>query len=489
MSEKGSEKSLKSRAVLALKWTGSEVLIRQVLQFGTAVYMAHQLSPEEFGTYALLAIFTDLGVLFIEGGFTTAILLKRETTKTDESTIFWFNILIAAVVSFILWVLAPIIAAFYNRPVLAPLLEVQTINMCIAAIGGTQHSLLTKKLEFKTPMLSATASIIFSSIVVCVLGFYGFGIWSLAAQNFTYNLVNTALLFILGGWRPHLLFSFRSLKEMFALGSFYMLTGFVTVLYARLYSLIIGKYYSVHDLGIYNRAENTKQLPVDLLQTILHRVATPLLVTAADEKDRLRRGLVMANQGIMFLNIPILIGLLATSDNVVPVLFGNQWQESVPFLYVLCLSGLFMPIIVVNSNILKAIGHSNLYFKLELFKRVVALVLVVVGLQFGIMGLAWSQVVGGVLNFWLSAYFSGKFLQYGIWKQTLDFLPVTLIATVMGVVVFAAGQVFEMPMSLLLLTQIAIGAFLYGGLCFLFKVNAYSVVLAAILKRRSGSPD
>ncbi|WP_268117737.1 MOP flippase family protein [Methylobacter sp. YRD-M1] len=484
MSSVYADNSLKKRSIRALIWTSSELFMRQGLQFGVAIFLARLLSPEEFGTVALLALFIGIGNVFIESGFSSALVQKQDISHADESTVFWFNSGMGILVAVLLWLVAPLIADFYQRPVLTPLMGVMALSVFISAIGGIQHTLLTKNLNFKAPMQASVAGSLLSGIVVCVLAYYGYSVWALAWQTLTYSAVTSSLLWLMSSWRPSLVFSIQSLKKMFGFGGYLMLTSLMDVTYNRFYALLIGKVYSIHDLGIYNRAENTKQIPADLLALLVYRVAFPLFSAAANDHERLKRGVVIALRGIMFLNVPIMLGLMVTADKVVPVLFGEQWTPAVPLLQVLCLAGLFWPLQAINLNVLKALGHSHLFFRLEVIKKVLGTLLILGGLYFGTMGLAWSQVIFSVVAFGINTFYTGKYLQYGVWNQILDFLPATIISITMAVAVFYAGQVINLSTNHLLLAQVALGIFVYWSLCSVCRITAYQDIMNVLMKRK-----
>ncbi|MGZ8261983.1 MAG: MOP flippase family protein [Methylotenera sp.] len=484
MPDRDAHSSLKRRSIKALIWTGSELLMRQVVQFGIAVYLARLLSPEEFGTVALLYLFIGIGTVFIESGFSSALVQKQDFTNLDVSTVFWFNLGMGASVAMLLWLVSPFIAEFYQRPVLTPLMGLLALSVFISAAGSIQNTLLTKNLNFKATMKASVVASLLSGIVVCVMAYYGYGVWALAWQTLINSVVRSSLLWLLSKWRPSLAFSIQSLKKMFGFGSYLMLSSLLDVGYNRFYSLLIGKIYGVHDLGIYNRAENTKQIPVDLLSMLLYRVAFPLFSAAANDCERLKRGMVLALRGIMFINVPMMLGLMVTSDKLVPVLFGDKWAPAIPILQVLCLAGVLWPLHVINLSVLKALGHSHLFFRLEVIKKILGTLFILVGLYYGIMGLAWSQVVFGIVAFWVNAFYTRKFLKYGVWKQMLDFLPVTIISIIMAVAVFYAGQVINLSTNGILSAQITLGAFIYWGLCRIFKVAAYRDIMDILMKRK-----
>lgn len=445
----------------AILWTGSELIMRQGLQLGIAIFLARMLTPEQFGTVALLYVFIGIGTVFIESGFPSALVQKQDITHTDESTVFWFNLVMGAVVAVLLVIIAPLIAQFFQQPILTDLMGVLAFSVFVSALGGIQHTLLTKQLNFKAPMQASVTASVMSGGVVCYLAYHGYGVWSLVWQTLANNLVTSCLLWLFSNWRPALVFSLESLKKLFGFGSYLMLTSLMDVVYNRFYGLIIGKIYSVHDLGIYNRAENTKQIPVDLLSMLMYRVAFPLFAATINDQKRLRRGVMIAIRGVMFLNVPIMLGMIVTCDKLVPIIFGQQWLPSVPILQVLCLSGALWPLHVINLNVLKALGHTNLMFRLEILKKILGLVFILVGFSYGIMGLAWSQVVFGVVAFWINSFYTERFLNFGFIKQFKEIFPVFIASGLMAVGVYQLDIVLIQPLGYKLGIEIVFGVLLY----------------------------
>ena len=424
--------SLRQRATSAAIWSGADVVLRQGLQFAVAVVLARLLSPEEFGTIALLYLFTGVAGVFVDSGFSAALIQKQDVTKVDESTVFWFNLLMGGITAFLLFLAAPWIAGFYELPIVEPLAWVMAANIFVTALGAIQSTLLTKQLDFRTQMKVGIFASIASSIIAIWMAAKGYGVWALAAQVLVASMCTTLLLWVLSPWRPGGVFSFYSARRLFGFGSYMMASGMLDMVYSRLYTVFVGKMFGVRELGFYNRADGTKQVPVGVLTGILSRVAFPAFSQVADSAVRLRRGVRLSVRMMMLANVPAMLGLIAVAEPLVLTLFGEDWLPVAPLLQVLCLAGIFWPLHVINLNVLMAQGHSSLFFRLEVIKKVIGVVLLLVAFPYGTMAIAWSTVAFGAVAFIINAYYSGKFLDYGAWSQAKDTFPILMISIAMN---------------------------------------------------------
>jgi len=475
--------TLKDKAVSATLWSGAETFLRQALQFAIAIILARLLTPEEFGTIALLYLFIGLASAFVDCGFASALIQRQDVTHTDESTVFWFNLAMGSIMAIGLWTFSPWIASFFGLPILIPLTRILAINVFISALGSIKGTLLTKRLDFKTQMKISASATLLSGLIAIWMAWRGFGVWALAWQTLTATLITTSLLWFLNSWRPSWIFSFDSTRRFFKFGSYLLFSSLLDIAYNRIYTLLIGKYFGVRDLGFYNRADSTKQFPVGLLTGVLSRVAFPIFSNAANDKKQLKRGVSQALRGIMLINVPVMLGLMATTKQVVFTLFGERWLPAVPIMQVLCLGGVLWPLHVINLNALMAQGYSNLFFRLEVVKKIIGTALIVVGALYGVMGIAWSQVVFGVMAFLINAHYSRRYLDYGAASQTMDFLPSLFISTIMACVVYMIGAILVWSMPLALLLKVSVGVSLYFVTCWLFRVQAFKEVLSIVGER------
>ena len=484
---------LKSRAINALLWSAADGFLRQGLQFTVSIVLARMLGPSEFGTIALLAIFTGIGTVLLDGGFSAALIQRQDVDRVDESTVFWFNLCIGLVVALALWALGPMIAAFYSQPILVPLMTVMALNVFLSGLGAIHATLLAKELNFRTLMKVGTAANIVSGGVAIWMAYKGFGVWALAIQAILMTGVSTLLLWSLHRWRPLSAFSRASVRKLFGFGGYHFASSMMEIIYSRLYTLLIGRFYNVRELGLYNNADNTKQMPCGFFTSILMRVAFPMFSAAADDKATLRRGVQVAARGMMLLNVPMMLGMAAVAKPLVLTLFGQNWLPMVPVLRVLCLVGVLWPLQVINLQVLMAQGHSRLMFRLEVIKKSIGLVLLVAGAFHGIMGIAWSQVLSSTVSFVINAHYSRRMLDYGAIDQTRDFLPI------LGVALAMAGIVYQLDLHLVLRPQVAlvlltcVGAIVFALLGWLLRLATVDEMIALyrsrLLVRQQTSKD
>ncbi|WP_442496799.1 lipopolysaccharide biosynthesis protein [Methylobacter sp. sgz302048] len=502
--------SLTHKSLSAVFWSGADVFLRQGLQFFVSILLARLLSPEEFGLLALLSIFTGIATLFIDSGLNSALVQRQDITRKDESTVFFFNLVTGLLVALGLGLSAPWIATFFEQPVLQakvhimatnlftmpwiatffeqPVLQgltyVMALNLFVGSLGSIQGALLTKALDFKTLMkINAVATLLSGVLAVC-LAWKGFGVWSLALQTLASTAISVTLLWLWHPWRPQWTFSLVSLRSLFRFGGFMLLSGLLDTLYTRLYSVIIGKLYSARQLGFYTRADNIQQLPVSVLTNVLNRVAFPVFSAAAADKARLALGMRKVLRIIMLFNVPAMLGLMAVAEPLVITLIGEKWLPSVPILQVLCLAGMIWPLHALNLNVLMAQGHSNLFFRIEVIKKIISIAAIVTASFYGVMAIVWSEVIAAALCFPINAYYTGVFLGYSAWKQTLDILPYLAVSMLMMLVIWPIHIYFTFHPAAQLGLMIGVGAFVYLLACHLLRLTAFNESWTLLVQRR-----
>lgn len=455
---------LKERALSASLWSGADIVFRQGTQFVVSIVLARLLTPGEFGTVALLALFTGIATVFVDGGFSVALIQRGDVDRTDESTVFWFNLVTGGVVSLCLLGAAPLIASFYRMPVLLPLTIAMACNVFIGSLGAIHSTLLSKRLNFVAQMKVGCVATLISGVLAILLARSGFGVWALAAQVLTMTTLTTGLLWLVNPWRPAFVFSFSSARKLFGFGGYHLASSLLEMAYARLYTLLIGRFYGVRELGLYNNADSTKQLPGGFLASVLARVILPMFSAASHDPSVLVRGTQLTVRGMVLLNAPMMLGMAGAAPTIVMTLFGARWTEAVPILQVLCLAGLFWPLHVINLNLLMAQGHSKLMFRLEVTKKMLGVALLALGATRGVMGIAWSQVVFNGAAFVINAYYSGKLLGYGARAQWRDVWPVIVVAVLAALMVRVASNYLPEDSLLALLCLIVLGAAVFFGI-------------------------
>jgi O-antigen/teichoic acid export membrane protein len=299
---------------------------------------------------------------------------KKNAAHIDECSIFYFNIFVGFLAAGLLCFAAPWIAGFYIQPLLVPLTCALSLNLIINAFGLVQTTLLTKHIDFKTQLKVSVIATVISGTIGVTMALNGFGVWSLVAQSLSSNLFRTALLWLFNNWRPSLVFSFISLRGMFAFGSRLLASGLLGTVFENIYLVVIGKLFSPMALGFYSRAKGLQQLPVANISSIVSRVTFPVFSSVQDDKPRLKNGVRKALTMLVMINFPMMVGLAIVAKPLVLVLLTEKWAPCIPYLQLLCVVGMLYPVHVINLSALTAQGPSDLFFRIEILKEILMVI-------------------------------------------------------------------------------------------------------------------
>jgi O-antigen/teichoic acid export membrane protein len=471
--------SLRTKSLTATAWSGTELLLRQGIQFVVSIALARLLTPADFGTVALLYLFVGIASLFIDTGFSAALVQRSTITTVEESSVFWFNVGAGALVAIGLCAASPVIAAFYGMPVLVPLTCIMAVNLFITALSSVHLTLLTRSLDFKTQAkISFVASAISGGAAV-LAAWRGAGLWALALQVLLSSVVTSVLVWNLHKWQPAFRFSLASLRSLFRFSGYLFLYFSLDTIYSRFYTLIIGKLYSPSELGLYSRADGTQRMPTGLMTAIIHRASFPVFSAAAQDKELLRRGLRKAMLLSMWLNVPAMLGIVVTAKPLVLTLFGDPWLGSVAPLRVLCLGGILQPMQSLNSSVLMAQGRSKLLLHAEVILRLFGVLALITTSFFGVMAIAWSMVAYAVAGYLLKARYSGELLGYSTIQQLRDVAPIGVAAGCIALMVFLVPRVTSFPVAGLLAAQVTLGIVAYVGFSWIFQLEAFTEARSA----------
>lgn len=458
-------------AARAGMWSGVDLLLRQGLQFAVTVTLARFLAPQEFGIVALLAVFTGLWTVLLEGGANTALIRTRSSTHVQESSVFWFNLAAGLLCAALLLLIAPLVARFYAIPLLVPLMSVTAVQVVLVSLGSIQTALLVRALRFRSLVLVGLGSTIVSGSLAVALAISGFGVWALSLQALAGAAATTIGLWLASRWRPAARFSFSEARALFRFGSHIVISGVLDVLYTQGFALLIGKMHGVRDVGLYARAQNTQALPTGIVAGIIGRVTLPVLATRVDDPEGLRRAVSRATRLAMALSMPLAIGLASLADAAVFLLYGPAWAPAGPILCVLAIAASFYPHAIILQHGILAQDKSQAYLNLIMAKQALALATMVVGSFFGIMGLAYSQIFNGIGGTLLNAAAARRHIGYGFGDQARDLGGVVAIAAAMGLAIAWLRAVTEFPPHLDAAVFIPAGAAIYVLLALVFRVG------------------
>lgn len=457
----------------------------QAINLVVGIILARLLLPEQFGLVAMVAVFLAVSQALLDSGFAMALIQKRDATYLDECSVFYFNFVVGVVLAGLLCLAAPMIAAFYGEPALIPLTYALSSVLVIRSFAIVQRTILAKKLDFKSQAQAAIAAAVCSGILGVSLAFWGFGIWSLAAYQIALAAVQTAVFWFLSSWRPALQCSYASLRGLFGFGSRMLASSLVATVYQNIHTLVIGKAFSAADLGFYSRGNDLAVRPGMLISTILNRVAFPVFSQVQDDHARLVRGMRKSLAMLAFLSFPALIGLAVVARPLVIVLLTDRWLQSVPMIQMLCVSGAMYPLHAIHLNVLKALGRSDLFLRLEFIKKGLAIANIVVMLPFGLLPLVAGTAILSICGYLLNSHYTRVVLGYTLREQLGDVFPALAAAGAMGVAVIGVGYLPFSSDLLQLIAQIAAGVLIYAVACQVLHVAAFGDTLMYLRPRLS----
>jgi teichuronic acid exporter len=465
--------NLKEKTISGVFWNFVDYSSNFGVNFIIGIILARILSPAEFGLIGMIGIFIAISMTFINGGFSNALIRKKECTEIDFSTVFYFNFLIAFLIYGVLYFCAPYIANYFNERILINIVRVLSIVIVISSLSIIQKTTLTKKIDFKLQTQISLTSNIFSGVIGICLAYNGWGVWSLVYRTLIQQSVKSIMLWTLNKWRPLFIFSIKSFKELFSFGSKLLFSSLIDTLYKNIYFFIIGKYFSAEQLGYYTRANNFKELPSSHINSIISSVSYPVLSQLQDDKPKLKSGYKYIIKSTMFITFVLMLSMSAMSEPLIVTLIGEKWRESIVYLQLLCFVGMLYPLHALNLNMLNVQGRSDLFLRLEVIKKIIAIPTIVIGIYFGIKVMIIMMFVNSVFAFYLNSYWSGKFINYSMKEQIYDILPSLIIALINAAILFMISLWLTLPYWIILCIQLILGLVLVVSMSELFKLDAY----------------
>lgn len=432
--------SLKDKTVKGVVWSAIDRFSAQGIQFVFSILIARLLMPEDYGVVALLNVFIALSQTFIESGFASALIRKIDRTEIDFSTVFYFNIVVAVLLYFLLWISSPHIANYFNIPELKDITKIISLNLIVYSLSIIQRAKLSIKIDFKSGAKISFISTIISSVVALLLSYWGYGVWALVFQSLISTLIRTLLLWCYVEWVPKLVFSWKSFKELFSFGSKLLASGLLDTIYNNVYTIVIGKIFPPAILGGYSKANSLAQFPSSSITGILQGVTFPVLSTIQNEEDRLSEIYKRFIKISSFVVFPLMLGLSAVADPFVRLVLTDKWENAIYFLQIICFAMMWYPIHAINLNILQVKGRSDYFLKLEIIKKVQGVIILCVTVPMGIVAMCYGQVISSMISLIWNTFYTNKLIGYGYWAQMRDLLPIFIHSLIMwGLVLFVVN--------------------------------------------------
>ena len=477
--------SLRKQATSGMVWTFAEQFGNQIIGFVVSLILARLLLPAEFGLIGMISIFVGLGRVLVHSGLTQSLIRNEENDQDDYSTVFYFNLFGGFFVYGIAFFTAPLIANFYSQPILINIVRIYCLTFILTAFSAVQLARMSKNMEFKIQALITIPATISGGVVGVTMAYMDFGVYSLVWSQVTISVVNTIQVWFYTSWRPSLKFSVEKFKQHFGFGSRLAISGIVEVLFKNAYIIIIGKLFSPAQVGYYTRAETMKQLPVSNLSNALNKVTYPMFASIQNDNDRLRRIYKQLMQMITFILAPTLIFLAVLAEPTFTFLFTAKWIPAVPYFQILCFTGILYPIHTYNLNILNVKGRSDLFLKLKLYEKGLIVIGILIGLQFGIFGLLYAQILVSIIIFFINAHYADKFIDLSAKKQISAIFPILVLALFCGALITLLDYFLKSQLNITrILSGAILGSVAYLSLSWVFKMESLSLLKKLLRKKK-----
>ncbi len=472
--------SIKKKTLKGTIWSTIERLSVQTVGFIVMILMARVISPTDYSLVGMIMVFIDISQSLVDGGFSQALIRKRDRIEVDNSTVFYFNVVVGFVLYFLLYAIAPLIARFYEQPSLIEIIRVISIIVVCNSFVVVQRAILTINIDFKTQARASFIATVFGGVIGVVMAYTGFGVWAIVIYQLVNVFFNVVLLWWFSAWRPVWAYSWDSFRDLFGFGSKLALSGIINTLYNNLFLLVIGKFFRPADLGYYSRAHQFGAFLSSNVTGILQRVTYPVLCSIQDDEVRLAEAYRKFIRLSAFVVFPCMLGLAALSKPLIVMLLTDKWLFSAKILQILCLSMMWFPVHAINLNILQVKGRSDLFLRLEIIKKLIGISIVVITIPYGLIAMCWGQVINSYIALVLNCFYTEKLIGFGLLRQLKDLMPSLGYSFSMACVVYFVTCAINSDLLKLIIGFI-VGVIWYFGVAYLTRSRDLKFLLT--LKR------
>jgi teichuronic acid exporter len=448
---------LKEKSISGFIWSFINTGGTQLLGVTVGIVLARLLEPSDFGNIALVLFFTNLANVFVDSGFSHALIREQDTSQDDYSSVFYFGLFVSLICAVLLYVYASNIAQLYNKPILSKVSKVLALSPIIHAFMSVNSTIVTKNLNFKLKTKLSLPSIIIASIIAIIMAFNDYGIWSLVVMQLINPFILMVLLWVYVSWRPKLKFSINSIKKYLSFGIKLSISNYINVFYKSVYVIVIGKSYSSSQVGFFTRADSLKNLPTITLDKIIQRVSYPLLSKIKDSPSTLLVYNIKIIKFTALIVVPVMFGMAAVSEPLIVTLVGEKWLPATEFLTYLCGVGVFYPFHSANMNVIKVHGNMNLFLKLDIFKILLLLPVLYIGATAGITEMLIGMIIHSIVIFLISGYVASKIIFYKLSAYLKDIGNIFLFSSIMSISVYVILEQLSLSYQLELLIGICMG--------------------------------
>lgn len=480
------EKNTKKAVLKGLFWKFGERITAQCVSLLVSIILARLLSPNDYGTIAIIMVFITIANVFVSNGFGNALIQKKDADNLDFSSVFYINIAISILIYAILFVSAPFIAGFYGMPILNPVLRVLGIRIPVAAINSIQHAYVSRNMLFKKFFWSTLLGTILSGIVGIFMAYHGFGIWALVWQYLINTCMDTIVLWFTVKWRPILACSIERTKPLIKFGWKLLVSGLIDTGYMQLRNLLIGKIYSSADLAFYNQGDKYPQLIVVNINSSIGSVLFPAMSQFQNDKNKIKEITRRSIQVCSYAIWPMMLGIAVIAEPLIRLLLTEKWLPCVPFLRIFCLTYGLWPIHTANLQALNAIGKSDIFLKLEIIKKIFGLIVLVISIPFGTLAIAEGLIITSIAGIFINAAPNVKLLKYSFKEQLSDLLSPFMLSVIMAAIIFPISKTGLNDIAVILI-QIVCGVIIYLIGSIISKQNGFLYILNFFKKKETVS--
>lgn len=469
----------KNQIIHNFLWRLAERTGAQLISFVVTIVLARLLEPEAYGTVALITVFVSILQVFVDSGFGSALIQKKEADDVDFSTVFYFNIFLCIVLYAALFAAAPWIAGFYDDAVLTSMIRMLGIVILISGVKNIQQAYVSRTMQFKRFFWATLSGTLISAMIGIIMAYCGFGAWALIMQNLSNMMIDTLILWKTVKWRPRRLFSVKRLKALSSYAWLLLSSSLIDSFYGNFRQLVIGKAYSSVDLAYYNKGRHLPNMIVTNVNTSLDSVLFPVLSRTQNETAQLRDVTKKAITVSNYVMAPLMMGLAFMAEPLVELVLTSKWLACVPYLRIFCVLYMFQPIHTANTNVIKAVGRGDIRLKQEISTKVIGVILLLASMKHGVMMIAYAYLAGNFANQIINSYPNRKLIGYSWLSQIKDILPATLLAVFMGLCVYAVSFI-HLPLPAQIFVQVISGAAIYISGSALLGIDAFFYLLDVV---------
>ena len=466
---------IKNKEVNYILWRGIERFSAQGAQFLLSILIARLVTPSDYGLIAMLTIFLSVAQQFVDSGFSNAIIQKTDRKEIDYYTVFYFNLIISIIIYAVLFWCSPYIAIFYSEPDLEIVAKWIGLNIILTAFYIVPRTKFVIDLNFKIQTKISFVAVVVSGVVGIVLASYGYGVWALVVQSLLNSLISLSLYWGLSKWKLKFIFSWFSFKTLFSFGYKLLVVGMLHVIFANIYTLIIGRRFAVTDVGYFNRSQTFATFPSVNITSIICRVLYPIQCHVQNDDYLFKRKFIQYLRATIYIVFPLMICLCVLAKPFILVVLNEKWLSISSILSILCIAYMWYPLTALNWQLLTAKGRSDLALKAEIVGKVLSILILLLTLPFGIMVICYGIIIANVVDIIIIIYYARKITGIGYLLELRILYPIVFISLIMSGGMYVTQFLFANP-YLQLIIGVIVGGSIYLSLSFMLKLEETRVM-------------